>query len=137
MLRISSPENDITSDIALEITAAIATPASSNVATCTDGPMRASRNTANAVTTAPTNAAAGTPNVPKAPAPTVTITMMAPSAAPEDTPMIAGSASGFRNNPWNTIPDVASAAPTTAASTTLGNRSWNTITSLERGTPSG
>ena len=30
-----------------------------------------------------------------------TITRIAPSAAPDETPITAGSASGFRNSPWN------------------------------------
>ena len=62
---------------------------------------------------------------------------MAPNAAPEDTPMIAGSAMGFRNRAWNTAPAAASAAPTTAASRTRGSRSWNRMTSVEWGTPPG
>ena len=51
--------------------------------------------------------------------------------------MIAGSASGLRNRPWNTAPEAASAPPTIAASSTLGNRSWNTMTSAARLTSSG
>ena len=43
MSRIASPENDMTSDIRLEITAAIAMPASRSVATWTVGPILASR----------------------------------------------------------------------------------------------
>ena len=43
MSRISSPENDITSDMKLEMTAAIAIPASSRVATWTAGPILANR----------------------------------------------------------------------------------------------
>jgi len=43
MLRISSPANDITSDITAEITAATAMPASNRVATLTAGPTRARR----------------------------------------------------------------------------------------------
>ena len=40
-----------------------------------------------------------------------TITAIAPSAAPEDTPITAGSASGLRNSPWNSIPETPRAAP--------------------------
>src|SRR6266511_4045346 len=137
MSRTCSPENDITRDIALEITAATAIPANNNVATCTVGPIRANRYTRNAVRSAPTKAASGTPKAPTAPEPANTMTAIAPSAAPEETPMIAGSAKGFRNRPWNTAPDAANAAPTTAASTTRGRRSWSKITSVDTGTPAG
>src|SRR6266540_2410192 len=59
------------------------------------------------------------------------------TAAPEETPTIAGSASGFRNSAWNTAPAVARAAPTTAARSTRGSRSWNRMTSVDVGTPAG
>src|SRR6266511_800747 len=137
MSRTCSPENDITMDIALEITAATAIPANSNVATCTLGPILANRYTRNAVRSAPVKAARGTPNAASAPEPANTMTAIAPSAAPEEIPMMAGSASGFRNRPWKTAPEAASAAPTTAASTTRGRRSWSRITSVDTGTPAG
>src|SRR4029453_13732848 len=137
MSRTCSPENDITRDIALEITAATAIPANNNVATWTVGPIRANRYTRNAVRRAPAKAASGTPKAPSAPEPANTMTAIAPSAAPEETPMMAGSASGLRNRPWNTAPDAAKAAPTTAARTTRGRRSWSRITSVDAGTPVG
>ena len=70
-------------------------------------------------------------------APPSTITTIAPSAAPEDTPITAGSASGFRNSPWNSIPETPRAAPTSTARATRGSRSWSRITSRARSTPSG
>src|SRR4029450_8741582 len=124
MSRTCSPENDISRDIALEITAATAIPANSNVATWTVGPIRANRYTRNAVRRAPAKAASGTPEGPSAPEPANTMTAIAPSAAPEETPMMAGSASGLRNRPWNTAPDAANAAPTTAGRTTRGRGGW-------------
>src|SRR6266511_645727 len=130
MFLISCPENDITSDISPEMTAATAMPASSRVTTWTAGPTRASRYTRNATARAPTNAAPATPRPPSTPAPPATMTTIAPRAAPEDTPITAGSAMGFRNRPWNNVPATASPTPTTAPSRTRGSRSWNTMTSV-------
>src|ERR1051325_2023221 len=127
----------MTSEMAAETIAATAIPASSNVATCTVGPTRDSRYTARPVARAPRKATTGTPSPASAAPPPPRVTTIAPSAAPEDTPMMAGSASGFRNNPWNTAPAVASAAPTSAASSTLGSRSWNRITPVAGETPTG
>src|SRR5213593_3360515 len=137
MSRTCWPENDITRDIALEITAATAIPAKSKVATCTLGPILANRYTRNAVRSAPAKAARGTPKAASAPEPANTMTAIAPSAAPEETPMIAGAARGWRDRTWKTAPEAASAAPTTAASTTRGSRSWSRITSVDTGTPAG
>ena len=78
MLRICSPENDITRDMTLEIMAAMAMPARSRVATCTAGPTRASRYTTNAVARAPANAAAETKSPPAAAPPPATMTAIAP-----------------------------------------------------------
>ena len=110
--------------------AATATPASRSVATWTAGPRRARRYTTSAVASAATNAAADTPNPPAAAPAPLRITTIAPSAAPDETPMMAGSAMALRNNAWNTAPAAASPAPTTTASITRGNRSWNRITSV-------
>jgi len=40
----------------------------------------------------------------------------------------------LRKSPWNSVPAIASASPTTTASITRGSRSWNRITSVEAGT---
>ena len=134
MFRICSPENDMTSDIRPEMTAATAMPASRRVTTWTAGPTLDSRYTRKATASAPAKAAPATPNPPRTPAPPATMTAIAPNAAPEDTPMTAGSAIGFRNRPWNSVPATASPTPTTAASSTRGSRSWNRITSTPRDT---
>src|SRR4029079_13416222 len=42
-----------------------------------------------------------------------------------------------RNSAWNTVPAAARAAPTVAASSTRGIRSWNRITSSAAGTSPG
>ncbi len=51
----------------------------------------------------------------------------APTAAPEETPMIAGSASGLRKKPCMTVPAAARAKPTIAASMIRGSRYITTI----------
>src|SRR5882757_2089285 len=52
---------------------------------------------------------------------------VAPSPAPAATPSRNGSASELRSTPWYEVPPAASSAPTSAASTTRGNRSCHTI----------
>ncbi len=55
------------------------------------------------------------------------MTSIAPSEAPAETPSVKGVASGLRNSAWNTTPDEASAAPTSAPASTRGNRAMNRI----------
>lgn len=55
-----------------------------------------------------------------------TSTTTAPTAAPDATPVMPGSASGFRKTACITAPTPASAAPTTPATTTLGARTSRT-----------
>lgn len=52
----------------------------------------------------------------------VTIMRLAPTAAPDKTPIIPGSASGLPNTPCMIAPATASAAPTSTARITRGNR---------------
>ncbi|SLI14874.1 Uncharacterised protein [Mycobacteroides abscessus subsp. abscessus] len=75
-----------------------------------------------------TNAAAATDHA-ATNAPPSTIVAPAPTAAPEDTPMTPGSASGLANTPCSSAPAVASAAPTSIANSTRGNRTSQRVTS--------
>ena len=55
--------------------------------------------------------------------------MVAPKAAPEEVPIRKGSARGLRNMPWKRTPATASPLPTSAAPTTPGIRTCQTISS--------
>jgi len=56
-----------------------------------------------------------------------TMKATAPTAAPEETPMIDGSAIGFRKIPCMIVPAAASEKPTTAPSSIRGSRTCSTI----------
>ena len=60
-------------------------------------------------------------------APPTVMASIAPSAAPAETPSVNGVASGLRSSAWKTTPDEASAAPTSAAASTRGNRATKKI----------
>ncbi len=88
-------------------------------------------NTSNAAAMAPTKASALT--MPSWNAARLTgrrMPMAAPSAAPDDVPRTYGSARGLRTMPWNVAPAIARPAPTTAAVSTRGSRSSQTIVSV-------
>ena len=58
-----------------------------------------------------------------------TIAEAAPTAAPADTPTTLGSASGLPNAPCMSAPATDSAAPTTIAIATRGNRTLHRVAS--------
>ena len=58
----------------------------------------------------------------------------APTAAPVETPMMEGSAIGFRKKPCITVPASASAKPTVAPSAIRGSLMRRTMTAVVSGT---
>ena len=83
--------------------------------------------TSAAATKAPRNAATATVNPVKkaADVPSAIVAMAAPSPAPPLTPMMCGSASGFRNTACICAPLAAKAPPAMTAVSTLGTRSFH------------
>lgn len=59
----------------------------------------------------------------------LTITITPPSVPPAETPMMPGSAMGFRNNPCSAVPAVPNAIPTKPAVIIRGRRIWSTTNS--------
>ena len=98
----------------------------------------ADRNRADTATTiaaakaAPRNAAIATENPVKKAAvlPMTIVAIAAPSPAPPLTPMMCGSASGFRNTACICAPLVASAPPAINAVNTLGTLSFHSTAPL-------
>ena len=108
----------------------IATPASMSVVNGVPCELLAIEYAATTAPIPPANAAIGRTLIPSTTIGTpVRRTMVAASPAPDATPIRYGSASGFLNSPWYAAPDIASAAPTIAARTTLGTRNCHSIVS--------
>ena len=104
--------NNITRD---DVSVPNTTPERSNVSRSILPDIVASLSTINIVTTAPANANACIGHIPKR------IDIVPPRVAPPETPIMYGSASGLRNNPWKAAPTIPSAPPANMARTSLGN----------------
>ena len=103
-----------------------ATPVSNNAAIESRPPAEATAYTSARAPAAPANAIAGRASGNAALAP-IAIARTAPAAPPVDTPMMPGSAIGFRNSPCMIAPDTPSAPPTSNANTIRGRRIVSTI----------
>ena len=88
------------------------------------GPDHAIENTSAAASTPNTSAPTGSSATE---AGNISRIRIAPNAAPPVTPITSGEASGLASAPCSIAPATPSAAPTTAALTVRGRRSWSTI----------
>src|SRR5690606_26684250 len=117
----SLPAANISNPSSALATALIAMPVTSSGTTSVRPPARDIAYTSSVVRSANPNAAVTIVQLPRTLSPN-TMTVAAPTAAPQDTPITAGSASGLPKTPCMTAPDAPSAAPTSTASATRGNR---------------
>ena len=121
----------MTSEISAPIKALTATPARISVATENRPLAIAMAYTRNAVPIAPASANSGSARKKSVEAP-VAMAMTAAAAPPDATPIVPGSASGFRNRACIAAPATPSAMPTSAPTTMRGIRICLTTSSSVR-----